>query len=223
MPRPGFVLEVDDKTPPLLTMAGASLRLQKLGLGTHVAYPADASPSTDPVGLVDAALLNPVGGEGLADRLGPDTRLTIVVTDNGSPQPRMRFDVRRTMVERVLQLAARCKVDDVAVVIATGLSRRWSASDISAILGDRVATSFLSEGLITSHDVTSDDLTPVGEVDGHEVRLNARVAASDLVVSVGIRDDHSVVDPLVLGLTDIGTISRVSGLGATKRIASETR
>ena len=221
MPRPGFVLEVDDKTPPLLLMSGASVGLQKLGLGTRVAYPADASPSSDPVSLVDAALLNPVGGNGLAGRIGPDTRLTIVVTDNGGPQPRMRFDVRRTMVERVLQIAARCKVDDVQVVIATGLSRRWSSRDISRVLGDRVAMSFLADGLITSHDVTSDDLVPIGAINGHEVRLNARVAASDLVVSVGVRDDHSVADPLVLGLTDVGTISRVAGIGATAEISPE--
>lgn len=221
MARPGFVLEVDDRTPPLLTMSGASVRLQKLGLGTHVAYPADASPSSDPVGLIDSALLNPVGGEELAARLGPETRLTIVVTDNGGPQPRMRFDVRRTMVERVLQIAARCKVDDVQVVIATGLSRRWSGRDISRILGDRVATSFLADGLITSHDVTSDDLIPIGDINGHEVRINARVASSDLVVSVGVRDDHSLVDPLALGLTDVATISRIAGFGATEGTALE--
>ncbi len=221
MPRPGFVLEVDDKTPPLLTMAGALVRLQRFGLGTHVAYPADASPSSDPVGLVDAALLTPVGGDGLAERLGPDTRLTIVVTDNGGPLPRMRFDIRRTMVERVLEMAARCKVDDVQVVIASGLSRRWSGRDISKVLGDRVAMSFLADGLITSHDVTSDDLVPVGDIDGHEVRLNARVAASDLVVTVGIRDDHSTADPLALGLTDAGTLSRIAGFGATE--ATDTK
>lgn len=219
MPRPGFVLEVDDKTPPLLTMAGAQVRLENLGLGTRVAYPADAAPSSDPVSLVDAALLTPVGGDGLAERMGPETRLTIVVTDNGGPQPRMRFDVRRTMVERVLQLAARCRVDDVQVVIATGLNRRWSDRDVSAILGDRVATSFLAEGHVTSHDVAGDDLVPVGDIDGHEVRLNARVAASDLVVSIGVRDDHSPCDPLAMGLTDVSTISRIAGLGSTPQDA----
>lgn len=219
MPRPGFVLEVDDKTPPLLTIAGAQVQLQHLGLGTHVAYPADAAPSSDPVSLVDAALLTPVGGDGLAERMGPETCLTIVVTDNDGPQPRMRFDVRRTMVERVLQLAARCRVDDVQVVIATGLNRRWSGRDVSAILGDRVATSFLAEGHITSHDVTGGDLVPVGDIDGHEVRLNARVAASDLVVSIGVRDDNSGCDPLAMGLTDAATISRIAGLGATPKDA----
>lgn len=221
MPRPGFVLEVDDKTPPLLTMAGASVRLQHLGLGTRVVYPSDPAPSFDPVALIDAALSTPVGGDALASRMGPTTRLTIVVTDTVGLQPGMRFDVRRTMVERVLELAARCKVDDVQVVIATGLNRRWSGTDITAVLGDRVAASFLADGLITSHDVTSDDLVPMGEIDGHEVLVNARVAESDLVVSVGARDDHSCADPLARGLTDIATIARIAGIGASDADAKQ--
>lgn len=190
MPRPGFVLEVDDKTPPLLTMAGASVKLEGFGIGTRVAYPADAAPSSDPVALIDAALDTPAGGAPLAQRLGQDVRLTIVVTDSGEPLPKMRFDVRRTMVERVLELAARHKVDDVQVVIATGLNRRWVARDVTQVLGDRVATSFMPEGHVTSHDVTGDDLVVIGELDGHEVKLNARVASSDLVISVGVRADH---------------------------------
>ncbi|MEO7586574.1 MAG: lactate racemase domain-containing protein [Arachnia sp.] len=221
MPRPGFVLEVDDKTPSLLTMSGAGVRLQGFGLGTKVVYAADAVPSSDPVGLIDAALQSPVAGDRLRERLGPGVSLTIVVTDSGSPQPRMRFDVRRTMVERVLELAARSKVDDVQVVIATGLNRRWSDQMVTSILGDRVATSFMADGLITSHDVTGDDLVAVGEVGGHEVRMNARVATSDVVVTVGVRDDHSPGCPSTLGLVDVATINRVAGLRADAAAADE--
>ena len=36
MSRPGFVLEVDDKTPALLTMAGAGMRLERFGLGSAI-------------------------------------------------------------------------------------------------------------------------------------------------------------------------------------------
>lgn len=219
MPRPGFVLEVDDKTPPLLTMAGASVKLETFGIGTRVLYPADAVPSTDPVGLIDASLTTPVLGDALAERLGPEVRLTIVVTDNGDPMPRMRFDVRRTMVERVLEVAARHKVDDVQVVIATGLNRRWVARDVTEVLGDRVATSFVPHGHVTSHDVTGDDLVAVGEVDGHEVLLNARVASSDLVISIGVRDDDAPGHPLALGLTDVATINRIAGFGADQSAA----
>ncbi len=35
MPRPGFVLEVDERTPPLLVHEGEGFRLQKFPLGTR--------------------------------------------------------------------------------------------------------------------------------------------------------------------------------------------
>ncbi|MCC2593002.1 nickel-dependent lactate racemase [Tessaracoccus sp. OS52] len=221
MSRPGFVLEVDERTPPLLMLAGADLRLERLGLGTQVAYPADPVASVDPVGLIDAALESPVGAESLPSLLGPATRLTIVVRDHHRPEPRMRFDVRRSIVERVLEHAARAGVDDVQIVIATGLNRRWSAPEISAILGDRVATSFIPDGLIGSHDVSSADLVEVGQVGGLPVKLNKRVAESDVVVSVGVVHDHSQGCDFALGLTDVETINRLDGLGRDEATSRE--
>ena len=41
MPRPGFVLEVDERTPPLLVHEGEGFRMQKFPLGTRVVYPPD--------------------------------------------------------------------------------------------------------------------------------------------------------------------------------------
>ncbi len=215
MSRPGFVLEVDDKTPSLLTMAGADLRLQRLGLGTKVVYPADAVPSTDPVGLVDAALAAPIGAEPLATQLKPETRLTIVVVDSDLPLPRPEFEVRRTLVERVLETAARAGVDDVELVIATGLKQRWNAGQVTEILGDRVATSFLPDGLVSSHDVTDSGLVTIGEVDGAPVKFNRRVASSDLVVVVSARADAGEQCPFAAGLADVETLNRLSGVGHT--------
>src|SRR6266581_7119343 len=45
MSRPGFVLEVDERTPPLLLHEGESFKLQKFPLGTQVIYPPDSLPS----------------------------------------------------------------------------------------------------------------------------------------------------------------------------------
>ncbi len=212
MTRPGFVLEVDDKTPRLLTFAGATLRLDGFGLGTKVVYPPDAVASSDPVALIDQALEAPVGADPLPARLNRGVRVTIVVLDDRQPQPRMRFDVRRSIVERVLEHAARAGVDDVQIVIATGLGRRWHRSDIGAILGDRVATSFIPDGLVTSHDVTSDDMMTIGEVDGQAVRINRRVATSDVVVSVGVTSGDDPLWGFSLGLSDVATIDRLAGL-----------
>ena len=212
MTRPGFVFEVDEQTPQLLTMSGAELRLERFGIGTQVVYAADAVESSDPVGLIDAAVGAPVGSAPLADLLRPETKLTLVVVDTDLPLPRPHFDPRRTLTERVLELAARGGVDDVELVVANGLKQRWSTQQVTRVLGDRVATSFLPDGLITSHDVTGPDLVTIGEVDGTAVRLNRRVAESDLVVVIGLCGDASDVDPLVQGITDLGTLERVGGV-----------
>lgn len=219
MTRPGFVLEVDEKTPRLLTFAGATLRLDSFGLGAKVVYPPDAVASSDPVALIDQALEAPVGADPLPARLNREVRLTIVVLDDQRPQPRMRFDVRRSIVERVLEHAARAGVDDVQIVIATGLSRRWHHTDISATLGDRVATSFLPDGLVTSHDVTGDDMVTIGEVDGQAVRINRRVATSDVVVSVGVTSGDGPSCGLSLGLSDVATIDRLAGLNRDEDVS----
>ena len=63
MPRPGFVLETDDKTPPILTIGGDRIRAQRFGLGTKIIYPAEGEPSSDPAQLIGAALDAPLSGE----------------------------------------------------------------------------------------------------------------------------------------------------------------
>ena len=62
MPRPGFVLEVDERTPPLLVHEGEGFRMQKFPLGTRVVYPPDALPGIRDVdAAVQHALLHPLG------------------------------------------------------------------------------------------------------------------------------------------------------------------
>lgn len=219
MSRPGFVLQVDDKTPALLTIAGAGMRLERFGIGTKVVYPADAVASANPVELIDGALELPVEQAPLAQQLSPGTVLTIVVLDDPQLQPRLRFDVRRSIVERVLELAAASGVNDVQIVIGNGLSKRWSVPEVTRALGERVATSFLPDGLIMSHDVTAADLVAVGDVDGHPVKLNRRVAESDLVISVGVRATHREGSSFAQGLVDVETLRLIGAPGADPGLA----
>ncbi|MDU7360943.1 MAG: lactate racemase domain-containing protein [Propionibacteriaceae bacterium] len=211
MSRPGFVIEVDEKTPALLALSGQHLGLSKLGQGTQVVYPAEATPSTDPTGLIDSAIEAPNDGASLASRLKPETKLTIVVLDDDRPRPRMRFDIRRSILERVLEVAAKQSVDDVAIVIAGGLHKRWSPFDITRALGDRVATSFQPDGLIQSHDITDENLAEVGEVDGHSVKINRRVAESDVVISIGTQFERGGSNPFTASILDVDTLRKLGG------------
>src|SRR3546814_3515513 len=58
MPRPGFVLDVDKSTPPILFHHGESLRLEKLPAGrSRVLYPGEPLPALEDV---DASIRNPL-------------------------------------------------------------------------------------------------------------------------------------------------------------------
>ena len=66
MPRPGFVLEVDERTPPLLVHSGESFRLQEFPLGSRVIYPPESLPGVPDVDeAIEQALLHPLDSEPL--------------------------------------------------------------------------------------------------------------------------------------------------------------
>jgi hypothetical protein len=91
MGRPGFVLEVDDRTPPLLVPDGDRFRLERFPLGTRVIYPAESLPRVpDPDEAINAALDAPLHSEPLSALLKPAMRLTIAFDDIGTPTPKMR-------------------------------------------------------------------------------------------------------------------------------------
>ena len=116
MPRPGFVLQVDERTPPLLVHQGEGYRMQKFPLGTRVVYPPDPLPGIRDVrGAVRQALLNPVGdSKPLPELLFPGMKLTIAIDDISIPLPPMRTpDIRQPILEHVIELAARRGVEDV--------------------------------------------------------------------------------------------------------------
>ena len=103
MPRPGFVLEVDERTPPLLVHEGEGFRMQKFPLGTRVVYPPDALPGIRDVnGTIRHALLHPMGGsQPLPELLKAGMKLTIAVDDISIPLPPMtRPDIRQRILEQ---------------------------------------------------------------------------------------------------------------------------
>ncbi len=189
MPRPGFVLEVDERTPPLLVHEGEGFRVQKFPLGSRVIYPPDSLPGLqDPNGAIRNALLNPHGSEPLPDLMKPGMKLTIAVDDISLPLPPMRApDARQRVLENVLEIAARRGVDDVEIIMANSLHRRMTPAEIKHAVGERVYRSFWPEAL-KNHDAEDPDgMLHIGETDrGEVVEINRRAAESDLLVYVNI-------------------------------------
>ena len=217
MARPGFVLTVDDRTPPLVVHEGDGFRLERLPLGTQVIYPAESlSPVADLREAVDTALDEPLDAVPLAQLLRTGMRLTIVFDDLTVPSPPMRRpDLRGTVVEAVLTRAARAGVDDVQLICGNGLNRRLTGAELHHLLGERVFRSFYADQKLLNHDAEdSDGLTTLSEAGG--VAINARAAASDLVVYVHLAAGSRAggAAGLAEGLGATATIGRLAGLQA---------
>ena len=90
MPRPGFVLDVDRSTPPILFHHGEGFRLERLPAGrSRVIYPAEPiEPLKNPDAAIRHALVNPIGdSEPLTALLKPGMKLTIAFDDISLPLP----------------------------------------------------------------------------------------------------------------------------------------
>jgi hypothetical protein len=192
MPRPGFVLEVDRSTPPILFHHGEGFRLEKLPADrSRVIYPAEPlAPLEHPDAAIRAALANPQGdSEPLRALLRPGMRLTIAFDDISLPLPPMkRPDIRQRIIEAVLDEAAAAGVDDVQLIAALALHRRMTESELRHAVGDRVYDAFAPDGNLTNHDAEDpDNLAFLGTTEkGEEVEINKRAAESDLLVYVNI-------------------------------------
>ncbi len=190
MSRPGLVLEVDDRTPPLVVHEGEGFRLEEFPLGTRVIYPPEALPGIDDVnGAIAQALEHPEGSEPLRELLRPGMRLTIAFDDISLPLPPMRKpDIRQRIMEQVLSLAAEAGVDDVEIIAANALHRRMTDAELKDIVGERVFRSFHPQGLLYNHDAEDRaNLLHVGMTEhGEDVEINRRAAESDLLVYINV-------------------------------------
>ncbi len=191
MPRPGFVLDVDKSTPPILFHHGEGFRLEKLPAGrSRVIYPGEPLDGLDDVeGAIADALANPLEMAPLADLLTPGMKLTIAFDDVSLPLPPMkRPDIRQRVIEQVLDLAAAAGVDDVHLIAALALHRRMTEDELRHAVGDRVYDAFAPQGALYNHDAEDpDNLAFLGTTKhGEEVEINKRAAESDLVIYVNI-------------------------------------
>ena len=191
MTRPGFVLDVDRSTPPILFHHGEGFRLEKLPAGrTRVIYPGEPLPALDDVEqVIHDALHQPLDMDPLPALLTPGMKLTIAFDDISLPLPPMkRPDIRQRVIEQVLDLAAAAGVDDVHLIAALALHRRMTEDELRHAVGDRVYDAFAPSGALYNHDAEDpDNLAFLGTTPhGEEVEINKRAAESDLLIYVNI-------------------------------------
>ena len=117
--RPGFVLDVDRSTPPVLFHHGEQFRLEKLPAGPvarHLPGRAARAARRHRRRHPPTRCSTRIGDtDPLPALLRPGMKLTIAFDDISLPLPPMkRPDIRQRVIEAVLDLAAAAGVDDVA-------------------------------------------------------------------------------------------------------------
>jgi hypothetical protein len=212
--REACVVELGERSPPVLFHSAESLRLERLPAGTRVVHAPPPLPGLADVDTAIAAALDaPLGTDPLNALLRPGMRLTIAFDDLSVPLPPMREpDVRGRIIEQVVERAYRAGVEDVHLVAALALHRRMTPAELRRAVGPRLFGAFGPAGRLTNHDAEDPDgNVVVGETPhGEPVTLNRRAAESDLLVYV-----HVVTAPL-----QGGTKSAAIGLGTYRSISA---
>src|SRR5690606_23772442 len=147
------VITLDRDSAPRTVFAGDQLIDIDLPAGTRVIYP---KPTLEPLKDVDAAIRyainHPEGSEPLYALLEPGMKVTIAIDDISLPLPPMkRPDVRQRVLTIVLALLADHGVDDVHLIIATGVHRRMKPHEIRHMVGDAIYDRYAPERLY-NHD-----------------------------------------------------------------------
>ena len=188
MNHPSLVTLERDSAPRVL-FSGDSLVEVDLPAGTRVIY---AKPPMAALQDVDAAIRyainHPLGTDPLYAKLRPGMKVTIAIDDISLPLPPMRRpDIRERVLTIVLALLADHGVDDVEIVIATGIHRRMKAHEVRHMVGDRIFDGYWPDRLYNHDAEDRPNLIEIGRNSaGHPLVLNKRAAQSDLLIYVNL-------------------------------------
>ncbi len=169
---------------------GDDIRIERFHPDTRLVY---ANPPMEPLadfkGAISQALDNPLKVEPLENQLKSSSRVTIAFDDPCLPIPLMRGDVRGIVIEELLTRLHRIGIDkdQVRLICANGLHRKWTLKELSIVLGKNVVRE-MGPGRISCHDGTREDgLISIGSTDsGYEVEINRAVEESDILIYVNL-------------------------------------
>ena len=183
------VVITEKGSPPRVLFHGENFLQENLPVGTRVIFPRPPLAGVPNVkAAIRYAINNPEGMEPLHALLKPGMRLTCVIDDISVPLPPMVTpDVRQTILEIVLELAADSGVDDVHLIIANALHRRMTEGEMKRMVGEKIFDAYYPDRYY-NHDAEDPDGMVALErtAHGEEVSVNRRVAESDLIVYVNV-------------------------------------
>ena len=140
-------------------------------------------PVADQEVAVRAALSEPLGLPRVGQLVRPGARVLIAFDDPTAPS---FGPIRRLAIEAILEELAEAGVpeDNVSLVCANGLHRRWTHQEIASILGQELVQRFGSR--LTCQDAEDpDNLVYMGTTpNGYDVEVHRLVTESDLTVYI---------------------------------------
>ncbi len=184
-----LVTYVDKDSAPRILHFGEDFLLEDLPVGTRVIYP---PPPLAGLANVDAAIrhavTHPLGMDPLHALLTPGMKVTIAVDDISLPLPPMKTpEVRERILNVVLQMLSDYGVDDVQIIIATGVHRRMTEGEVKRMVGSKIFKAYWPDRLYNHDAEDPNGITSLGETDaGEKVELNKRACESDLIIYVNI-------------------------------------
>jgi hypothetical protein len=140
-------------------------------------------PVADQEAAVRAALAEPLGLPRVGELVRPGARVLIAFDDPTAPS---FGPVRRLAIEAILDelMEAGVPEENVSLVCANGLHRRWTHQELASILGQELVQRFGSR--LTCHDAEDpDNLVYMGTTpNGYDVEVHRLVTDSDLAVYI---------------------------------------
>lgn len=163
----------------------------KLPERTRVIEAPPSLPSLPDVAeAVRKALGSPIAHDPLSKRVGSKSRVTIACDDVCIPHaPAKQPDFRETAIKVLLQELDKAGVSrhNIQIIVACGLHRHWTRTELSSILGNDIMFSFPPHRLRCHDAEDKDDMVCLGETRrGMLVEVGKAVTESDQLIYVNV-------------------------------------
>jgi nickel-dependent lactate racemase len=170
-------------------------------------YPGAAATPPDALGVLEAALAEPIGSPPLAELARGRTSAVILVSDNTRLCPSHLF---LPLLLRELERGGINRAN-VTIVVALGAHRKMTEEELAALVGEEVYRSVR----VVNHSALPEDCERVGTTPrGTPVAINRSVVQAELRIATGNIEPHALVGTsggvkaLVPGVASHDTIER---------------
>lgn len=156
---------------------------------TRMVYAPDTIPPIqDENSAIIQSLDSPLGTPPLISQVSPNSRVTIAFDDPSIPIPPITRDIRGKVIEAVVEklYAAGVKKENIRLICAVGLHRKWTMKELSIILGKKIIKEF-SDSIICHDAEDNEEIVSLGKTTmGEDVEVNRALVESDIVIYVNL-------------------------------------